>query len=248
MRSDGRNNDEIRKVKITQGFIDNAEGSVLIEMGGTRVICTATIEEGVPPFIKDNNHGWLTAEYSMLPRSTQTRNTREAKIGRIGGRTHEIQRLIGRSLRSIVDLKRLGNRTIWIDCDVIQADGGTRTASITGGYVCLVDALRFAVDNGMIQHYPITGYLAAISAGNVKGESMVDLCYEEDSKADVDLNVVMKIGNSQDSRGTTPIAEFVEVQGTAEGQAYSRKTLNHLLDLSEKGIAELFEIQRELSK
>lgn len=238
MRIDGRKNNEIRNVKIMQGFIDNAEGSVLIEMGGTRVICTASIEDGVPPFIKNNNHGWLTAEYSMLPRSTHTRSQREAKVGRIGGRTHEIQRLIGRSLRSIVDLRRLGPKTIFIDCDVIQADGGTRTASITGAYVCLVDAMRFAVDNGMIEHYPITGYLAAISAGCVNREIMVDLCYEEDAKADVDINVVVKAFDPLKK------GEFVEVQGTAEGLAYSRDTLNQLLDLCETGIAELIEIQR----
>jgi len=193
----------------------------------------------------------LTAEYSMLPRSTHTRSTREAQIGRVGGRTHEIQRLIGRSLRSIVDLKRLGERTIWIDCDVIQADGGTRTASITGAYICLVDALRFAVTNGMISNYPITGYLAAISAGYVSGEPMLDLCYEEDVKADVDINVVMKVVGLPPSVAGLPTkngihnkCEFVEVQGTAEGLAYSRDTLNKLLDLTEKGINELIEIQR----
>ncbi len=235
MRKDGRSNDEIRPVKITRNFIPPAEGSVLIEMGNTRVICTASIEERVPSFLKDKATGWITAEYGMLPRSTNTRMIRESSSGKIGGRTQEIQRLIGRSLRSVVDLELLGERTIWLDCDVIQADGGTRTASITGAYIALVDAIRFGIRNGIIQRDPVNDFLAAISVGMVDGEPMLDLCYDEDFRADVDMNIVM-----------TGKGNFVEIQGTAEGVPFSRESLDLLVDLGEKGIRELIRIQKEV--
>ncbi len=235
MRKDGRRNDEIRPVKITRDFIKSAEGSVLIEVGETKVICTASIEERVPSFLKDTGRGWITAEYGMLPRATSTRSMREAATGRIGGRTQEIQRLIGRSLRAVIDLDAIGERTIWIDCDVIQADGGTRTASITGGFIALADAIRYAIRNGIIERNPIKDMLSAISVGIVDGEPMLDLCYEEDFKAEVDMNVVM-----------TGSGTFVEVQGTAEGEPFSRDVLNRLLDLAEKGIKELIRIQKEV--
>jgi ribonuclease PH len=235
MRKDGRSNDEIRRVKITRNFIPPAEGSVLIEMGNTRVICTASIEERVPSFLKDKATGWITAEYGMLPRSTNTRMIRESSSGRIGGRTQEIQRLIGRSLRSVVDLELLGERTIWLDCDVIQADGGTRTASITGAYIALVDAIRFGIRNGIIQRDPVNDFLAAISVGMVDGEPMLDLCYDEDFRADVDMNIVM-----------TGKGNFVELQGTAEGVPFSRESLDLLVDLGEKGIRELIRLQKEV--
>ncbi len=235
MRIDGRKNNELRHVAFQRGFIKNADGSVLVEMGNTKVICTATIEERVPPFLRDQGNGWITAEYGMLPRSTHTRTMREARTGRTSGRTHEIQRFIGRSLRSVVNLEELGERTVWIDCDVIQADGGTRTASITGAYVCLIDTLRFALRNGIIERTPVHDYLAAVSVGIVNGEPRLDLCYEEDSKADVDMNVVMT-GNGK----------FVEVQGTAEGIPFSRERFNELLDLAEKGIEKLISIQKRI--
>jgi len=233
MRPDGRKDNEIRSVKIQRSFIENAEGSVLISIGNTRVICTATIEERVPPFLKDQKRGWITAEYSMLPRATQTRTLRESTTGRVSGRTHEIQRLIGRALRSVVDLSGIGERTIWIDCDVLQADGGTRTASITGAFICLSDALTFALRNGLISKLPLKDYLAAVSVGIVHGKPMVDLCYAEDSIAEVDMNVVMT-GNGR----------FVEVQGTAEGVPFSRDMLNMLIDLAEEGINNLITIQK----
>ncbi len=232
MRKDGRRKDELRPVKVTRHFIKHAEGSVLIEVGQTRVICTASIEERVPPFLRDQGRGWLTAEYAMIPRSTSTRITREAATGKIGGRTHEIQRLIGRSLRAVVDLEALGERTVWIDCDVIQADGGTRTASITGAYIALVNAMRYAVRNGIIERNPVKDYLAAVSVGVVDGEPMLDLCYEEDFKAEVDMNIVM-----------TGSGKYVEVQGTAEGEPFERETLDRLLTLAETGIKELIGIQ-----
>jgi ribonuclease PH len=234
MRKDGRKNDELRPVKITKGYITTAEGSVLIEVGQTKVICTASIEEKVPPFLKDTGRGWITAEYGMLPRATSTRSIRESVAGRIGGRTHEIQRLIGRSLRSVVDLDKLGERTVWIDCDVIQADGGTRTASITGAYVALVEAMRYAIRNGIIENNPVRSMVAAVSVGVVNGELMLDLCYEEDFQAEVDMNVVM-----------TDEGRFVEVQGTAEGIPFTKETLQDLLSLAEKGIRELIKIQKE---
>ncbi len=233
MRKDGRNNDELRPVKVVPHFIKHAEGSVLIEVGQTRVICTASIEERVPPFLRDRGRGWVTAEYAMIPRSTTTRTTRESATGRIGGRTHEIQRLIGRSLRAVVDLEVLGERTVWIDCDVIEADGGTRTASITGAYIALVNAMRYAVRNGIIERNPVKDYLAAVSVGIVDGEPMLDLCYEEDFKAEVDMNIVM-----------TGSGRYVEVQGTAEGEPFLRETLDSMLTLAEKGIGELIRIQK----
>jgi ribonuclease PH len=234
MRPDGRKENEIRSFKIQRGFIENAEGSVLISIGNTRVICTATIEDKVPPFLKDQKRGWVTAEYSMLPRATHTRTLRESTTGRVSGRTHEIQRLIGRSLRSVVNLSGIGERTIWIDCDVLQADGGTRTASITGAFICLADALRYAVRNGLIEKSPLKDYLAAISVGVVHGKPMVDLCYAEDSAAEVDMNVVM-----------TGSGRFVEIQGTAEGVPFSRDRLNMLINLAEEGINNLIAIQKQ---
>jgi ribonuclease PH len=235
VRSDGRENNELRKVKITRNFITTAEGSVLIELGNTRVICTASIEERVPPFLRDKKKGWVTAEYSMLPRATNSRMTREATTGRVGGRTHEIQRLIGRSLRAVVDLVMLGERSIWVDCDVIQADGGTRTASITGAFIALSDAVQSAIRNRLIYESPITDYLAAVSVGIIAGEPRLDLCYTEDSSAEVDMNVVM-----------TGSGKIVEVQGTAESGAFSRDMLDSMLSLAEKGISELVAIQRDI--
>jgi len=233
MRPDGRKNNEMREVKIHRNFIKTAEGSVMIEMGNTRVICTATIEDRVPPFMKDQKRGWITAEYSMLPRATPTRIIRESTTGKISGRTHEIQRLIGRALRSVVDLSYLGERTVWLDCDVMQADGGTRTAAITGSFICLADALRYALRNVLIEKTPIKEYLAAISVGVVNGEPRLDLCYSEDSIAAVDMNVVMT-GNGK----------FVEIQGTAEGTPFSKDTLNSLIKLAEEGINSLIKIQK----
>ena len=234
MRADGRKNNEIRGVKIQRNFVENAEGSVLISMGDTRVICTASIEDKVPPFLKDQKKGWITAEYSMLPRATKTRTVRESSVGRISGRTHEIQRLIGRALRSVVDLSGLGERTIWIDCDVLQADGGTRTASITGAFICLTDALKYALRNGLIERTPLKDSLAAISVGIVRGQPMIDLCYVEDSIAEVDMNVVM-----------TGSGKFVEVQGTAEGAPFSKAALDSLLKLAQEGINNLISIQKK---
>lgn len=234
MRPDGRKNDELRKIKISRNFITNAEGSVLIEVGNTRVICTASIEDKVPPFLRDQKRGWVTAEYGMLPRSTHTRTMRESTAGRISGRTHEIQRLIGRALRSVVDLELLGERTVWIDCDVIQADGGTRTASITGSYIAMYDSLRYAMKHGMIEKNPLKGFLAAVSVGVINNEPRLDLSYAEDSAAEVDMNVVM----TDD--------KIVEIQGTAESEPFSREVLDELLSLAQKGIEELIRIQKEI--
>lgn len=235
MRPDGRRNDELRIVNIKRDFIKTAEGSVLIEMGNTKVICTASIEDKVPPFLRDQKRGWITAEYGMLPRSTNTRIVRESTAGRVGGRTHEIQRLIGRSLRSVVDLEILGERTIWIDCDVIQADGGTRTASITGAFIALSDAIYYSLKNGLIERNPIKDYLAAVSVGIVNNELRLDLCYLEDSTASVDMNVVMTGGG-----------KIVEIQGTAESEPFSKDMLNSLISLAEKGIKHLIEKQKEI--
>lgn len=232
-REDGRANDQIRPVTITKGFIKYAEGSCLIEVGDTRVICTASVEEKVPPFLKGSGTGWVTAEYGMIPRSCLTRNQREATRGQLGGRTMEIQRLVGRSLRSVVDMKALGERTIWMDCDVIQADGGTRTASMTGAYVALVEAARWLKNGNLVRKDVVLDMLAAISVGIVGGESMLDLRYTEDSSAAVDMNVAM-----------TGEGKFVELQGTAEGMPFSRQQFNKLLDLAELGIKQLFDIQR----
>lgn len=227
MRIDGRQMDEMRQVKITRNYLKYPEGSVLVEFGNTKVICTASIEEKVPPFLKGSGEGWITAEYSLLPRSTQTRNIREAAKGKITGRTQEIQRLIGRALRSVVDLKALGERTIWFDCDVIQADGGTRTASITGAFVALVDAVNtIYTDN--TKAFPVKDFLAAISVGVVGEDVMLDLCYDEDSKAIVDMNVVM-----------TGSGKYVEVQGTGEEGPFSKEQLAQLLAFGEQGVNSL---------
>jgi ribonuclease PH len=234
LRIDGRGRTQIRPVKITRNFIKYAEGSVFIEMGDTKVICTASVEDRVPPFKKDTGEGWVTAEYSMLPRSTQIRNQRDISRLRLSGRSQEIQRLIGRALRSVVDLKRIGERTITIDCDVIQADGGTRTASITGGFVALVDACNYLIEKGMIEKMPIGDFVAAISVGIVNGQEIADLCYQEDSNAQVDMNVVMSgEGN------------FIEVQATGEQAPFSREQLDEMLLLAQKGINELIVIQKE---
>jgi len=234
MRPDGRTRSELRKVKITKNYISAAEGSVLIEVGNTKVICTASIEEKVPAFLRDQKKGWVTAEYGMLPRSTHSRMTRESSAGRVGGRTQEIQRLIGRSLRAVVALELLGERTVWIDCDVIQADGGTRTASITGAYVAFKDAIEYGLKNKIISKNPLKDYLAAISVGIVDNEPRLDLCYAEDALAEVDMNVVM-----------TGSGKIVEIQGTAEAGAFSREMLDAMLSLAEGGIAELIKIQKE---
>lgn len=234
MRLDGRTANELREINIVRKFLKTAEGSVLIEMGGTRVICTASIEDKVPPFLKDQNKGWVTAEYSMLPRATQSRNVRESIQGRVGGRTHEIQRLIGRSLRSVIDLKALGERTIWIDCDVIQADGGTRTASITGAFVAMLEAIQYALEIKMIDTHPVKDYVAAVSIGIVNGEPLLDLTYEEDSAAEVDMNVVM-----------TGSGQYIEIQGTAETKPFDNSRLQELLTLAESGIRDIVTLQKE---
>ncbi|WNF35965.1 ribonuclease PH [Bacillaceae bacterium IKA-2] len=236
MRVDERQLDELRKVHIETNYIKHPEGSVLITVGDTKVICTASIEDRVPPFLRNKGKGWITAEYSMLPRATEQRNIRESSKGKVTGRTMEIQRLIGRALRSVVDLNKIGERTIWIDCDVIQADGGTRTASITGAFVALVLAVENYIAAGKIVKYPIKDFLAAVSVGvDSKHGEILDLNYIEDSKADVDMNVIMT-GNG----------EFVELQGTGEEATFSRAQLNKLLDLAEKGVNELFVAQREV--
>jgi ribonuclease PH len=235
MRADGRKADELRKLKITRNYIKAAEGSALIEMGDTKVICTATVENSVPPFLRGKGTGWVTAEYAMLPRSSAQRISRERN--KVGGRTHEIQRLIGRSLRSVVDTEALGERSVLIDCDVVQADGGTRTASITGAYLALVDALRFIHKQDLIDTIPVSDYLAAVSVGIVGGMPMLDLCYVEDSAAEVDMNLVM-----------TGAGKIVEVQGTAEGAPFSKAELGKLLALGEKGIKALIKKQKNLLK
>ncbi len=235
MRNDQRHNDQLRPVKITTNYIKHAEGSVLVETGETKVICTATIDEKVPPFLKGEGKGWVTAEYSMLPRATSVRNPREAARGKQGGRTLEIQRLIGRALRSVVDLKALGERTIWIDCDVIQADGGTRTAAITGAFVALVEACNLLINEGKLSKLPIIDYLAATSVGLVAGEPMLDLAFVEDSNAIVDMNVVMTGSN-----------KFVEIQGTGEEAPFSKDEFLSLLSLAEKGISELIVEQKKI--
>jgi ribonuclease PH len=233
MRVNGRANDKIRELKITKSFLKFPEGSVLVEMGETKVICGVSLEEKVPPFLKNTGKGWLTAEYSMLPRSTHTRSMREAVSGRIGGRTHEIQRLIGRALRAIMNLDIIGERTIWVDCDVIQADGGTRTASITGSYVALVDALWNMKKRGMIEKIPLRDSVAAISVGMVNGEVILDLSYEEDSKAEVDMNFVMT------GRGM-----LIEVQGTAEKTPFAKEHFDIMYQYAYRGITEITRIQK----
>ena len=234
-RTDGRTPEAIRPTRITPDATMHAEGSVLIEVGLTKVICTASVEDRVPPFLRNTGKGWVTAEYGMLPRATSTRTTREATAGKVGGRTQEIQRLIGRSLRSVTSMTELGERTIWIDCDVIQADGGTRTAAITGGFVALVLALERLRGKGTIPRVPVVNYVAATSVGVIGGTPMLDLAYEEDSRADVDMNVV----KTSDGR-------FIEIQGTAEAQPFNRAELDSLLALAETGINALIEVQREV--
>lgn len=232
-RSDGRALDQLRAVRFTRGWLDAAEGSVLVEFGRTRVLVAASVTEGVPRWRKGSGLGWVTSEYAMLPRATNTRNDRESIKGRVGGRTHEISRLIGRSLRAIIDYKALGENTIVLDCDVLQADGGTRTASITGAYVALHDAVSWLRDRKLLAGEPLTGSVAAVSVGVVGGVPMLDLAYDEDSVADTDMNVVMS--------GT---GDFIEVQGTAEGRPFDRAVLNQLLDLAADGCATLTELQR----
>jgi ribonuclease PH len=234
MRSDGRRADALREVKITREFTRYAEGSVLIECGNTKVICTASVEESVPPFLRGKGTGWVTAEYSMLPRATHTRSQRESSRGKVGGRTHEIQRLIGRSLRAVMDLTQLGERSILIDCDVIQADGGTRTASITGAYVALVDAVRGLVEREKIAAFPVREAVAAVSVGIVGGVPVLDLNYEEDAAAEVDMNFVMTSSNL-----------FVEVQGTAEGKPFTIAEMDKMRSLAIAGIERLFNVQAE---
>ncbi len=234
IREDGRKIDNIRKVEVVRNYTIHAEGSVLIAFGNTKVICTASVSDKVPPFLRNTGKGWITAEYSMLPRATEERNQRESAKGKLTGRTMEIQRLIGRALRACIDLDKIGERTITIDCDVIQADGGTRTASITGGYIALDMAIERMVREGVLTENPLKSKIAAISVGIVDGISMLDLKYSEDSAAEVDMNVIM-----------TDKGEYVEVQGTGEEATYSRAQLNVLLDLAEKGINELFEIQKK---
>ena len=226
---------DLRPTQITPNYLLHAEGSVLIEVGQTKVICTASVEERVPPFLRGTGKGWVTAEYGMLPRATSTRSTREASSGKVGGRTMEIQRLIGRSMRTIVRLNELGERTVWLDCDVIQADGGTRTAAITGAFVALVLALDRLKKNEVLRTIPISDYVAATSVGIVGGMPLLDLAYEEDSKADVDMNIV-KTGDGR----------YIEVQGTAESEPFSRDALGGLLELADAGIAQLIEKQRAI--
>jgi ribonuclease PH len=234
-RTDGRTPADLRPTRITPGFLLHAEGSVLIEVGRTRVVCSASVEDRVPPFLRNTGKGWVTAEYGMLPRATSTRTQREATAGKVGGRTQEIQRLIGRSLRSVTRLTELGERTIWVDCDVLQADGGTRTASITGGFVALVLALQKMREAGQIKSIPVQDYVAATSVGIIDGLPMLDLAYEEDSRADVDMNIV-KTGDGR----------FIEIQGTAEGPPFEREALDDLLALGDKGIRDLVTLQRNI--
>jgi len=232
-RFDSREDNQLRKVSISKNYIIYPEGSVLIEMGNTKVICNASVEEKVPPFKKDSGEGWVTAEYSMLPRATTERTTRDINKLKMNNRSVEIQRLIGRALRVVVDFEVLGERTITLDCDVIQADGGTRTASITGAYIALALACKKLCKEGVLAKNPLKGYVAAVSVGVVEGCELLDLCYQEDSRAEVDMNIVM-----------TDAGEFVEVQGTGEQKPFSRVALNNLLALAEKGISELIELQR----
>lgn len=235
MRADGRSPDELRQVRITRHFNKHAEGSVLIEVGDTKVICTVSVESGVPPFRRGSGGGWLTAEYAMLPRATGTRSPRESARGRIGGRTHEIQRLIGRSLRAVMDFQLLGEHTLWVDCDIIQADGGTRTASITGGFIAVFDALEHLRANGRITAIPLCDFVAATSVGIVAGQPVLDLSYEEDSACQVDMNVVM-----------TGSEQLIEVQGTAEEHPFTRAELDQLLELAGRGVRQLVDLQRSL--
>ena len=235
MRSDSRPASQLRDTTLTPDYLVHPEGSVLIEAGRTKVICTASVEDRVPPFLRNSGKGWVTAEYGMLPRATSTRTTREASSGKVGGRTQEIQRLIGRSLRAVTNLSALGERTVWIDCDVVQADGGTRTASITGAFVALALALEKLRARDAIRGIPLKDYVAATSVGIVDGEPLLDLAYEDDSRAEVDMNIV-KTGDGR----------YIEVQGTAEAEPFGRDALNTLFDLADKGITELIERQRTI--
>jgi ribonuclease PH len=235
MRKDGRKPDEMRPVLIERNYTKFAQGSVLIQVGDTRVICTASVDEGVPPHKRNTGQGWVTAEYSLLPGSTPKRVSRESSRGKVGGRTHEIQRLIGRSMRAVVDLSAIGERTIWIDCDVIQADGGTRVAAITGAYVALVDAVNWLKNNGKITAEPLLGSVAAVSVGVVDGMPVLDLCYEEDVSASVDMNIVL-----------TGKGEYIELQGTAEKRTFSEDELSQMIEQAKKGISELTRIQKEV--
>lgn len=233
-RVDGRQKHEIRPVKITRNYLKHAEGSVLIEMGDTKVICTASLEERVPPFLKGTGQGWITSEYGMLPRSTETRKPRDSSRGKVDGRTMEIQRLIGRALRSVVNLKKLGEQTIYIDCDVIQADGGTRTASITGAFVALIDAFSKSLQSGKINAIPVSSFIAAVSVGIKDGEAILDLNYAEDSTCQVDMNIIM-----------TEDGQLVEIQGTGEESPFTRQQLLEMLELGESGIKELISAQKQ---
>ena len=233
-RLDGRKNNELRKLKITQDYIKFAEGSCLVELGNTKVIATASVEPGVPPFLRNSGNGWVTGEYSMIPRSCKSRVPREASKGKLGGRTHEIQRLIGRSLRAVTDMTKLGERTIWLDCDVIQADGGTRCASITGSFVALALALEKMKKEGLIKDIPLSDYVAAVSVGIIKGEAVLDLDYEEDSNGEVDMNIVM-----------TGKGKFIEVQGTAEREPFGKKDLDELTALAQVGIQQIMTVQKK---
>ena len=237
MRIDNRRNDEMRPLRIIRHYIKYPEGSVLIACGYTKVICTATVIDDVPPFLRNENKGWVTAEYGMIPRSTPERVVRDTAKGKSSGRTQEIQRLIGRSLRAVIDLKKLGKRTIVIDCDVIQADGGTRTAAITGSYVALVDAIKYLIKKGIVEENPVKDYVSAVSVGIVNGEKLLDLCYEEDSKAEVDMNVVV-----------TGSGKYIEIQGTAESNPFDKKDVYEMLKLAQKGVKEIIKIQRKVLK
>ena len=237
MRGDGRKNDQVRQTKVTRNFTKYAEGSVYIEVGDTKVLCNVSIEDKVPQFLKGSGEGWITAEYNMLPRATDTRKIRDVTRLKVDGRTMEIQRLIGRALRSVVDLKALGEKTLWVDCDVIQADGGTRTTSITGAFIAMVDAINKLHKERPFKIYPIRNFVAAISVGIVDDNKIIDLCYEEDSNAKVDMNIV-----------GTEDGEFVEVQGTGEKSPMTREELNKLLDLGEKGLKQMIAIQKNALK
>jgi len=237
MRADGRKNDQIRSAKLTRNYTKYAEGSVLIEIGDTKVICTASIEEKVPQFLKGSGKGWITCEYSMIPRATQTRKPRDITKGKLDGRSMEIQRLIGRALRSAMDFKALGEKTIWIDCDVIQADGGTRTSSITGAFVALVDAVNKMHKHKPFEIYPIRSFVGAVSVGILKDVKILDLCYIEDSNAKVDMNIVM-----------TDAGEFIEIQGTGEENPFTRKDLEELIAIGEKGTKQMIQLQKESLK
>jgi len=233
-RQDGRGAEFLRKINITRNYMKFAEGSCLIELGETKVICTASVDDNVPQFLKGRGTGWVTAEYAMLPRSCQSRVQREGIRGGVSGRTHEIQRLVGRSLRAVVDLPAMGERTVWIDCDVMQADGGTRCASITGSFIALSDALSWMKKKGMVEKLPLLDYVAATSVGIIKGETMLDLAFKEDSSADVDMNIVM-----------TGKGKFIEIQGTAEGEPFDDDQMHRLIALAKKGILQLIDVQKK---